>query len=39
MQSVVRFLPMVVSGLLCNTFVGIMAARVPVIYLTGERPS
>lgn len=33
-QSVVRFLPMVVSGLLCNTFVGIMAARVPVIYLT-----
>lgn len=34
MQSVVRFFPMVVSGLLCNTFVGIMAARVPVIYLT-----
>ncbi|KIK00288.1 hypothetical protein K443DRAFT_100688 [Laccaria amethystina LaAM-08-1] len=33
-QSVVRFLPMVVSGLLCNTFVGIMAARVPVICLT-----
>jgi hypothetical protein len=30
---------MVVSGLLCNTFVGIMAARVPVICLTGERPS
>ncbi|KAF8181299.1 major facilitator superfamily domain-containing protein [Pholiota molesta] len=33
MQTVVRLLPMFVSGLACNVFVGFMASHVPVIYL------
>ncbi|KAF9048977.1 major facilitator superfamily domain-containing protein [Panaeolus papilionaceus] len=32
-QTVVRLLPTFVSGLSCNMFVGIMAARVPVVWL------
>jgi MFS family permease len=31
--SVVRFLPMFVSGMLCTFFVGIMAARISLVYL------
>ncbi|KAF5341786.1 hypothetical protein D9611_001152 [Ephemerocybe angulata] len=33
MQTVVRFLPMCVSGLLCNVLVGLTAAHIPVVYL------
>jgi hypothetical protein len=36
MQTVVRLLPMFVSGLACNVFVGFMASHVPVIYLVGS---
>ncbi|KAF8992533.1 major facilitator superfamily domain-containing protein [Cyathus striatus] len=32
-RTVVRLMPMMVSGTLCNVFVGVMAARVPMIYL------
>ncbi|TEB31658.1 MFS general substrate transporter [Coprinellus micaceus] len=32
-DTVVRFLPMFVSGVLCNVLVGTMAARIPVVYL------
>jgi hypothetical protein len=35
-DTVVRFLPMFVSGVLCNVLVGTMAARIPVVYLAGE---
>ncbi|CAA7265687.1 unnamed protein product [Cyclocybe aegerita] len=35
MQSVVRLLPMFVSGILCNAFVGLMAAHVPLVWLVG----
>ncbi|PPR06397.1 hypothetical protein CVT26_004843 [Gymnopilus dilepis] len=33
MQTVVRLLPMFVSGFLCNLFVGFMAAHVPLVFL------
>ncbi|KAF8149117.1 major facilitator superfamily domain-containing protein [Crassisporium funariophilum] len=33
MQTVIRLLPMFVSGLLCNAFVGLMAAHVPLVWL------
>ncbi|KJA16451.1 hypothetical protein HYPSUDRAFT_207046 [Hypholoma sublateritium FD-334 SS-4] len=33
MLVVVRLLPMFVSGMACNVFVGLMAARIPVVYL------
>ena len=33
MLVVVRLLPMFVSGMACNIFVGLMAYRVPVVYL------
>ncbi|KAF8992537.1 major facilitator superfamily domain-containing protein [Cyathus striatus] len=32
-RTVVRLMPMMVSGILCNVFVGVMAARVPMMYL------
>ncbi|TFK34264.1 major facilitator superfamily domain-containing protein [Crucibulum laeve] len=35
MQTVIRLLPMFFSGVLCNVFVGVMAARIPVVYLIG----
>lgn len=31
--TVVRFLPMFVSGMLCNLFIGVMAARISLVYL------
>ncbi|PPQ72095.1 hypothetical protein CVT26_006873 [Gymnopilus dilepis] len=34
-HTVVRILPLFVSGVLCNMFVGFMAARVPVVWLVG----
>ncbi|KAJ2916092.1 hypothetical protein MD484_g4337, partial [Candolleomyces efflorescens] len=34
-QTVLRFIPMTVSGILCNILVGLTAARVPVVYLAG----
>ncbi|KJA16450.1 hypothetical protein HYPSUDRAFT_147747 [Hypholoma sublateritium FD-334 SS-4] len=33
MQTVIRLFPMFVSGVACNFFVGLMASRVPVVYL------
>jgi len=33
MQTVVRLLPMFVSGFLCNVFVGVMASKIPIVYL------
>ena len=33
MQTVVRFLPMAGSGLICNMFVGLTVSRIPVVYL------
>lgn len=35
MQVVLRLLPMFVSGLACNVFVGLMAAYVPIVWLVG----
>ncbi|KDR72245.1 hypothetical protein GALMADRAFT_74165 [Galerina marginata CBS 339.88] len=35
MQTVARLLPMFVSGMLCNVFVGFMSARVPLVWLVG----
>ncbi|KAF8887856.1 major facilitator superfamily domain-containing protein [Gymnopilus junonius] len=35
MQTVVRLMPMFISGMLCNLFVGFMAAHVPIIFLVG----
>ncbi|KAF8956149.1 major facilitator superfamily domain-containing protein [Flammula alnicola] len=35
MQTVVRLLPMFVSGIGCNLFVGFMAAYIPVVWLVG----
>ncbi|TFK24819.1 efflux protein [Coprinopsis marcescibilis] len=34
LQTVIRILPMSVSGIICNMFVGYFAARVPVVFLT-----
>jgi len=34
--TVVRFLPMFVSGMLCNLFIGVMAARISLVYLAGQ---
>jgi len=33
--SVVRFVPAFVSGILCNAFVGLMAARISVVWILG----
>jgi len=33
MSTVARLLPMFVSGILCNIFVGLMAAHVPLVVL------
>ena len=33
LQTLVRLLPMFVSGILCNVFVGLMAARIPIVWL------
>ncbi|KAF9478870.1 MFS general substrate transporter [Pholiota conissans] len=33
MQTVARLLPMFISGLACNVFVGFMASHIPIIYL------
>jgi hypothetical protein len=35
MQTVVRLLPMFVSGLVCNAIVGFMAAYIPIVWLLG----
>jgi len=35
METVVRFLPMSTSGIMCNVLVGFVAARVPVVWLLG----
>ena len=35
MQNVVRILPMLVSGLICNAFVGLMVAYIPLVWLLG----
>ena len=34
-ESVVRFLPMSVSGFMCNIIVGLVAAHVPIVWLVG----
>ena len=39
MQTVIRLFPMFVSGIACNFFVGLMASRVPVVYLVGACPT
>lgn len=33
--AVARLVPAFVSGIMCNTFVGLMAARVPIVWLLG----
>ncbi|KIM37308.1 hypothetical protein M413DRAFT_20342 [Hebeloma cylindrosporum] len=33
MQTVVRLLPMFVSGVLCNAVVGLMAAHIPIVWI------
>ena len=35
MQNVVRVLPMLVSGLICNAFIGLMVAYIPLVWLVG----
>lgn len=35
MQTVIRLFPMFISGIACNFFVGLMASRVPVVFLVG----
>jgi len=35
METVVRFLPMSASGIVCNILVGFVAARVPIVWLIG----
>ena len=35
MQNVVRVLPMFVSGLICNAFIGLMVAYIPLVWLVG----
>jgi hypothetical protein len=32
-ENVVRLMPMLVSGLLCSLFIGLMAAHVPLVWL------
>ncbi|EAU84975.2 efflux protein [Coprinopsis cinerea okayama7 len=34
LKTVLRLLPMTVSGILCNIFIGIFVARIPIVYLT-----
>ena len=34
-QTAVRLVPMFVSGILCNVFFALMAARVPLVWLVG----
>ena len=34
-ECIVRLTPMFVSGILCNAFVGLMAARVPIVWMLG----
>ena len=36
MQTVVRLLPMFVSGIACNAIVGLMAAYIPIVWLLGK---
>ena len=36
METVVRFLPMSTSGIMCNILVGFVAVRVPIVWLIGE---
>ena len=33
--SVIRLVPAFISGILCNVFVGLMAARIPIVWLLG----
>ena len=35
LETVTRLAPAFVSGILCNVFVGLMAARVPIVWLLG----
>ena len=35
MQTVVRLLPMFISGIVCNAIVGFMAAYIPIVWLLG----
>ena len=35
LESVLRLTPAFVSGILCNVFVGLMAARIPIVWLLG----
>ena len=35
MQNVVRTLPLFFSGLVCNLFIGFMAAYIPIVWLLG----
>ena len=35
MQNVVRILPLLVSGLICNAFIGLMVAYIPLVWLVG----
>lgn len=34
-ECIVRLIPTFVSGILCNAFVGLMAARVPIVWMLG----
>lgn len=37
--TMVRLLPMFVTGVLCNVIVALVVGRVPVVFLISERPS
>ena len=39
MQTAVRILPTFVSGLICNTFIGLMVAYIPLVWLVGPYTS
>ncbi len=35
LECMIRFIPAFISGILCNAFVGLMAARVPIVWMLG----
>ena len=37
LQTVLGVLPMTISGLTCNVFIGLFISYIPIVYLTGTR--
>ena len=39
MQTTIRIMPTFVTGLICNVFIGLMAAFIPLVWLLGPYTS